>query len=134
MLTRYLIAPAFALSFGALSCTPLARRDASAAVSTLAPVLCSVLASVVGPDGSTAGLVCADVGKALAAGLMLARANEPANGVAVVAARSRACTPLRLADVDAGRDVREFVCVESFGGEGAARLAVLNALATGHAR
>jgi hypothetical protein len=127
------LAPIVALALSA-ACTPAARQEASSAVSGLAPVLCSVLASVVGPDGAQAGLVCADVGKALAAGLLLARAGEPSTSVAAVAAREHTCTPLRLVDVDPGRDPREFVCREAFGSAGAARLAVLEALATGHAR
>ena len=116
------------------SCTPAARREASAAVSTLAPILCGVLAGVIGPDGATAGLVCNDLSKALSAGLAFARAGEPSNSVARVAARSGACTPYPLTKVEPTRDPREFVCVEAFGGEGAVDAAIRNALATGHAR
>lgn len=129
-----LAAASLALSAALPSCTPAARREAAAVVSTVAPALCSTLVSVAGADGQLVGLVCADVAKGLAAGLMLAQAGGPASSVATVAARDRTCTPVLLTSADPGRDPREYVCAEAAGGEGAARLVILNALATGHAR
>ena len=124
-----------ALVLGPLpACTPAARQEAAAVVSTLAPALCGTLAAVLGPDGSMAGLVCADVSKALGAGLLLASASAPRPTALPVVTRAAACTPVHLTSADPGRDPREFVCAEAWGSPQAARLAILDALATGHAR
>lgn len=119
------------LPFALSACTPAARQQAAAVVSTLAPALCATLSAVTGPDGSTVGLVCADVAKMLSMGLAV---SSPTSSITRTAAATKTCTPLYLKSVDPGRDPTEWVCAEAFGGEQAARLKILDALAMGHAR
>lgn len=117
-------------------CTPVARQEASAVISTVGPALCSTLSSIAGADGQIAGLVCADLSKALGAGLMFARAGAPAGPTLVsdTPAAPAACTQVNLITIDPTRDPREFLCAEAFGGEEEARRAFQRARRTGHAR
>lgn len=119
-----------------VACTPADRAKASVVISTLGPALCASLSPLLGENGAVAGLVCADLSKALGAGLLFARAQRGDRILPTerVVGSFPSCTWISVVSVDPSRDPREGVCAEAFGGDASAADAIRSALATGHAR
>lgn len=108
---------AFAVAYAAtctiVACTPAERATVGRAISVLGPVACQLL-SLAAPDGSPAGVVCADAAQLLGPLLQLTAATSPT--LTRTAATTRPCTPRRLAEVPGlkrAAEDGEYVCAEA---------------------